>query len=170
MMDAEGNGAVEDARAPVTSPRRGFLFAGIVWVLRAVTAALVGIPGLRFLATPLSVDVGDGTAWVTVGPAAALRGTDPVAFRYRQRWQDGHRTATAIRLVFVRREAGELVALSGRCTHLGCPVGWQTDRFRCPCHQGEFDRSGRVLSGPPSRPLPRLQAREEAGVIQVRVV
>jgi Rieske Fe-S protein len=29
--------------------------------------------------------------------------------------------------------------------------------LHCPCHEGVFDlRSGRVLAGPPPRPLPRI--------------
>jgi Rieske Fe-S protein len=30
-------------------------------------------------------------------------------------------------------------------------------RLECPCHEGYFDvNSGRVLQGPPPRPLPRI--------------
>jgi len=39
------------------------------------------------------------------------------------------------------------------------------DRLACPCHEGYFSvRDGRVLQGPPQRPLPRvmLQRRGDA--------
>jgi|SRR6266545_3388170 len=61
--------------------------------------------------------------------------------------------------VQVVREANQVRALSTVCPHLGCRVRWEPERqrFICPCHQGVFDREGRVLSGPPPRPLDRYQ-------------
>jgi nitrite reductase/ring-hydroxylating ferredoxin subunit len=59
----------------------------------------------------------------------------------------------------LRPRADELVAFGQRCTHLGCPVFYEAERARlaCPCHEGYFDaRDGRVLAGPPPRPLPRV--------------
>jgi cytochrome b6-f complex iron-sulfur subunit len=46
-------------------------------------------------------------------------------------------------------------AFSAICTHLGCIVGWDAARrqIECPCHAGFFDLNGRVVSGPPPRPL-----------------
>lgn len=63
------------------------------------------------------------------------------------------------RCVLVRTIEGELVAYSQECTHLSCAVIPQPDagRLYCPCHEGIFDmRTGRVLAGPPQRPLPRI--------------
>ena len=62
--------------------------------------------------------------------------------------------------LLVRLGAREFVAYDQRCTHLSCPVLPQVDRSRlhCPCHQGNFDlATGRPLSGPPRRPLPRVE-------------
>jgi len=56
----------------------------------------------------------------------------------------------------VRVDAETLVAFERRCPHLGCPVVWSTvrGRFECPCHRAVFEaRTGRVLSGPPTRGL-----------------
>jgi len=53
----------------------------------------------------------------------------------------------------------ELVAFDQRCTHLSCPVVPQVEqgRFHCPCHAGNFDlATGRPISGPPRRPLPKV--------------
>lgn len=71
--------------------------------------------------------------------------------------------------VFVTRHplTREVLALSGQCTHLGCPVqlrdveksGEAEAPLRCPCHGGKFSRTGEVLDGPPPRPLPRLPVR-----------
>jgi nitrite reductase/ring-hydroxylating ferredoxin subunit len=61
--------------------------------------------------------------------------------------------------LLVRRDAHTFVAYSQKCTHLGCPVVYQAEegRLHCPCHEGFFDvADGRVLAGPPPRPLPRI--------------
>jgi cytochrome b6-f complex iron-sulfur subunit len=51
--------------------------------------------------------------------------------------------------------ADGLKALSTSCTHLGCKAYYEpgNNRFFCPCHDGVFDLSGNVVSGPPPRPL-----------------
>lgn len=61
--------------------------------------------------------------------------------------------------LLVRKPDGEFVAYSRRCTHLSCPVDYQPEQHRlyCPCHNGAFAvDDGRVLQGPPPRPLPRV--------------
>lgn len=53
-----------------------------------------------------------------------------------------------------------LVAYSDVCTHLSCAVLYQPSeqQFYCPCHEGHFDaRTGNVLAGPPTRPLPTIE-------------
>ncbi|PLX89676.1 MAG: cytochrome B6 [Desulfuromonas sp.] len=57
--------------------------------------------------------------------------------------------------VILQPEAGNFVALSAVCTHLGCIVKWENDKgeFLCPCHGGQFSASGQVLGGPPPKPL-----------------
>jgi Rieske Fe-S protein len=41
------------------------------------------------------------------------------------------------------------------CTHLNCTVSYQEaeNRIHCACHDGNYDTEGRVVSGPPPRPL-----------------
>ncbi len=63
------------------------------------------------------------------------------------------------RLAVVRDPAAPsgLAALDTTCTHLGCGVSWSAERkvFLCPCHGGVYAADGRVLAGPPPRPLAR---------------
>ncbi len=58
--------------------------------------------------------------------------------------------------LFVRAGGSGAEAMLGRCTHMGCSVQRTADGFLCPCHGGGFDDDGRVVRGPPPRPLHRL--------------
>jgi Rieske Fe-S protein len=61
--------------------------------------------------------------------------------------------------VLLRLGDRDVVAFSQKCTHLGCVVYFQAeeDRWHCPCHEGNFEtRTGDVISGPPTRPLGRI--------------
>lgn len=66
--------------------------------------------------------------------------------------------------VLVKGEEGWL-ALSRRCPHLGCLVGFDPGReeFVCPCHQSRFGLTGRYLSGPAKKDLARLPLRKTEG-------
>ena len=58
-------------------------------------------------------------------------------------------------VILVRTSGGELRAFSATCTHLNCTVQYQETRHQiwCACHNGFYDLNGRVVSGPPPRPL-----------------
>lgn len=61
--------------------------------------------------------------------------------------------------IVIRTAEDTFAAFSQKCTHLSCAVTYskEHDRIECPCHQGYFAASdGRVLQGPPPRPLPRV--------------
>jgi Rieske Fe-S protein len=61
--------------------------------------------------------------------------------------------------ILVRTAADRFAAYSQKCTHLSCAVYYakEENRLECPCHEGYFSvEDGRVLQGPPPRPLPRL--------------
>jgi len=57
--------------------------------------------------------------------------------------------------ITVTNTGKEFIALSTKCTHLGCQVFWKKDAkvFYCPCHEGYFSPKGEVLKGPPPKPL-----------------
>lgn len=70
--------------------------------------------------------------------------------------------------VLVRLAEDRFVAYDQQCTHLLCPVIAKPEAglLHCPCHNGNFDlETGRVLSGPPERPLPRITLEVRQGVI-----
>jgi Rieske Fe-S protein len=64
-----------------------------------------------------------------------------------------------------------LIVFSPVCTHLGCYVNWDNNRkeFICPCHGGRYDISGRVIAGPPPKPLNVLPVKIEAGKVYIGV-
>jgi Rieske Fe-S protein len=66
--------------------------------------------------------------------------------------------------ILVRRTNGDFVAFSQKCTHLSCAVYYsaENDRLECPCHEGYFSaETGRVLQGPPPRPLPMIRLERQ---------
>ncbi len=119
--------------------RRKFLGTCLGGIIAALAAAVLW-PLWRYLAP----DKGPGTS----EKAKITRNLLPVGgahfFTFR-----GHPA------VVLQRKAGEFIALSAVCTHLGCIVKWMPDKgeFLCPCHGGLYSPTGEVLGGPPPKPL-----------------
>jgi Rieske Fe-S protein len=70
--------------------------------------------------------------------------------------------------LLIRRGEDDLVAYGQKCTHLSCAVVPKVElgQLLCPCHEGCFDMStGRPISGPPRRPLPRITLEIRHGTI-----
>ena len=70
--------------------------------------------------------------------------------------------------LLVKTGPSEFVAYDQLCTHLQCPVvpAVEQGKLHCPCHNGNFDlETGRVLSGPPERPLPRIELRVQGDIV-----
>ena len=68
-----------------------------------------------------------------------------------------------------RLKDGGFLALSRRCTHLGCTVPWDPGQnlFVCPCHASTFAITGEVLAPPAPRPLDLYPVRIENGIVKV---
>jgi Rieske Fe-S protein len=100
---------------------------------------------------------------VPLGPLSAVPDSGllarPVSYELRR----GPAVESIAEVVFLSRDpdSGAVIALSSRCTHLGCPVLLDADDaegpLHCPCHDARFAADGRVLEGPPPRPLERLE-------------
>lgn len=103
-------------------------------------------------------------SWLTGTPAYPLRriaslGEIPVGgvklFNY---------PTAADPCILIRTGDTALAAYSQKCTHLSCAVYYvhPSRHFECPCHQGFFSAAdGRVLQGPPERPLPRILLQQK---------
>jgi cytochrome b6-f complex iron-sulfur subunit len=75
------------------------------------------------------------------------------------------------RFFLARLEDGGFIAISLRCTHLGCSINWEADnnRFICPCHASAFKINGDVLTPPAPRALDYYSVIIEKGIVQVDV-
>lgn len=86
----------------------------------------------------------------------------------------GLNTVTAFmggRFYLARLQNGGFIALSLRCTHLGCSVSWEEEknRFICPCHSSAFDIRGEVLNPPAARALDHYPVLIENGLVLVDI-
>lgn len=141
-----------DSPAP-PAQRRTFLWM-IASGLGTLLAAAAGWPLLRFLAPSGGGDAADRPSI----PRAAVKPGTAHFFQYRGK-----------PAVLLQAKAGEYVALSAVCTHLGCVVQWQDAKgeFLCPCHAGRFAPNGTVLGGPPPRPLDVLPVAVDGDQLRV---
>lgn len=74
--------------------------------------------------------------------------------------------------ILVRLEDGSYRAYDQRCTHLLCPVHFNSEKqsMYCPCHHGSFDaKDGSVQYGPPQYPLPQYVVEDRDGELWVSV-
>lgn len=136
-----------------THGRRKFL--GICLAGATATAAVAAAyPVLRYLA-PRSRELG---AEKLVFAVSDIPGGEAKFFEY-----------AGSSAVLVQTQAGEVIALSAVCTHLGCIVQWEKDKqsFLCPCHAGQFAADGTVLAGPPPKPLAKIPVTVAEGKITV---
>ena len=119
------------------------------WFLRfgMVGSALSFVyPVLKFVIPPPLAEAIERTA-----VAAKVGELKPNSFKI---FKFGRRPA-----LLVRTPPGELRAFDGICTHLNCTVQYREDvgQIWCACHNGYYDLTGKNISGPPPRPLPRLK-------------
>jgi menaquinol-cytochrome c reductase iron-sulfur subunit len=155
--------------------RRGFL-SFLTNTLMAVIAALLAVPAIAYVWSPLRKKPGEknaGDGFSDAGPVTDL----PIG-----KWQlvsidvvrqDGWEKTRTGRGVYVRRNgegSQDIEVLSPICPHLGCSVSWQSesDQFMCPCHKGVFNAKGTFISGPPPRGMDTLEAEIRGGRLWVR--
>jgi cytochrome b6-f complex iron-sulfur subunit len=71
--------------------------------------------------------------------------------------------------IIINRPGKGFIALSRVCPHLGCLVEYDRiqGRIICPCHAAIFDLEGKVVSGPPPKPLRKLPLKVESDSIVI---
>ncbi|MBW1860537.1 MAG: ubiquinol-cytochrome c reductase iron-sulfur subunit [Deltaproteobacteria bacterium] len=99
---------------------------------------------------------GTGEAIVEAGPAEKFAVNSVTAF-------------VRGRFYLCRLEDGGFLAVSRKCTHLGCTVPWKDKekKFACPCHGSAFDIRGEVISPPAPRALDIYPVAIENNIVKV---
>jgi Rieske Fe-S protein len=149
-----------------TVTRRRFM-VGSAHALGGIAVAAFALPALGFALGP--VFERQEARWQDVG---ALDDFEDYTYRPKIMVEVADMGEAGKTTVYVRRknpeidtapadEGVEVVALTTRCAHLGCPVRYvdAAQRFICPCHGGVYDFQGRRIGGPPVRPLDRFYTR-----------
>ncbi len=105
--------------------------------------AAVVFPVLKYL-TPPADEGGGGKATLTDAQRDELKAKGFLILRIG-----------TDRVLAIKDGDVKVKALSAKCTHEGCTVQFQATEglIWCACHNGKFNLDGRVLSGPPPRPL-----------------
>lgn len=162
--ESGGGGPPESTEA---LDRRAFLTRAAVALGGLIGAVLSGV-GLGYFVSPAFRK--KAGAWVDLGRAQDFKPGMPVLVEYTQRKRDAWVTSENRSSAWVVTEDGkDFTAYDPRCTHLGCPFRWsaQEKKFLCPCHTASFALDGKVLGGPPPRPLDRYETRVEAGRLMI---
>jgi Rieske Fe-S protein len=147
--------------------RRKFLTAGI-GVISGAIALGVGGAAVMSIGAPAVTNKREGK-WVEACNCADLKTGEfnqlSITYDAKDAWLDGK----IKQLVYVKVVGEDILALSAACAHLGCNVNYdeQTGGFKCPCHSGLYDATGKNISGPPPRPLTRLEAKIEDGKLKI---
>ena len=142
--------------APPAVSRRSFL--NILWTALGL-AALAEFLWLAFSFLWPSKPGSAESQANTVVPAGSLASFEPG-------------TVTAFQkgaFYLVRLDDEGLLALSCKCTHLGCTVPWveKEKRFLCPCHASAFDITGNVINSPAARALDIFPVGIENNIVKV---
>ncbi len=157
---------------PPASPERRralvLLVNSVVTVLGGALSGLLGVFALK----PAAARSRD--RWIKAGALSDLEPNVPAARVLVVPRVDGWYRERAPETVFLVWDGDKQVrAMSATCSHLGCQVRWDPKgkHFRCPCHGGIYDATGKVLEGPPPRPLDSLEARVDSSddVVLVRL-
>lgn len=124
---------------PIT--RSAFIRALIRGSLLAVFSMTL-YPVLRYLVPPKFRPSGDTT--VSAGKLEELALNSAKIFPF------GTKPA-----ILIHTPSDEYKAFSAVCTHLNCTVQYddKTNIIICACHNGRYGLDGRVISGPPPKPL-----------------
>lgn len=145
-----------ESPSPRDPGRRSFLNKLWIWlgIIAIVEFAVVVIAYLRPKKAMTGVAVPESI--IDAGPVENLRPGTVTAY-------------VRGKFYLCRLEDGGFLALSSKCTHLGCTVPWidKENLFACPCHGSTFDITGEILSVPAPRPLDMYRVFIENNTVKV---
>jgi menaquinol-cytochrome c reductase iron-sulfur subunit len=149
--------------------RRAFTVVG--QALGGVAGAAVVLPALGLAVAPIFES--EETTWDAVGPIDEFKPDvyEPAVITIVEDVGEAGKATAYIRRGSpdLDEDPKEFIAVSNRCAHAGCPVRFvqAAGEFICPCHGGVYDFQGKVIGGPPVRPLDRFQTRVRGGQLEV---
>jgi menaquinol-cytochrome c reductase iron-sulfur subunit len=158
------------AVSPDEITRRKFL-NNVINGLGAGITAVLALPLTVYFLDPAVRRTESKKNWVKIGTDADLTAT-PKQFTFQTERIEGFMRQQVNATAYVYKDdAGQPYALSNTCTHLGCPASWDdaNGKFFCPCHGGQYDKSGKNVAGPPPRPLAQFSAKVENGELFISV-
>ncbi len=147
---------------PEQLKRRDFLSVA-TWSIGGLISLMMGIPAIAYILGP-ALSKEKSQSWMRLGSINKVELGTPTLFKVSFTRQTGWLVEEDKLGVYVLSDNGrDFIAMSNICTHLGCRVRWIADQqiFLSPCHFGVFDREGKVISGPPPRPLDRYEVKIE---------
>ena len=158
-------------RSEASSSRRSFLNTLVV-AGSAVIGLALGIPGVAYVVDPLLRGGGKKGRWIRVATLESVGEDHPVAVPVVGEQVDGWTRQTNVRLgmVWLRKKGDQVVALTAECPHLGCKVGYDSEkkRYGCPCHDSAFSLDGHATGGPAPRGMDPLEVRVQGNQVEVR--
>lgn len=149
--------------------RRAFTVAG--QAIGGLAGAVVVLPAVGFALAPVFEE--EEQSWQPVGKPSdfAEDSYKPVILTVVEDIGEAGKTTAYIRRGSpdLDEDPKQFIAVSTRCAHAGCPVRFvqAAGEFICPCHGGVYDFQGKVIGGPPVRPLDRFQTRVRKGRVEV---
>ena len=147
--------------------RRSFLSC-LIAIAGGAIAAVLGGAGTGYFLSPLWRKKEE--AWIDIGPVKDFAEGTPSKVDFTVRKRDAWSTIESRSSAWiVTADRKEFIAYDPKCTHLGCPYRWDDlkKQFLCPCHAAVFDVDGRVVKGPPPRPLDRYTAKVVGGRLMI---
>lgn len=171
----EGRGIAGAFEGETVTRRR--MMEGTALAAGGIATAAFALPGLGFALGPVFEDT-TPTRWQRVGSENDFNPLTyvPRVINIVPQIGDPGKTTIYVRRFNPKRDdviEGQdpqpYVAISTRCSHLGCPVRYvqASQKFICPCHGGVYGFEGQVEGGPPVRPLDRFYTRVTSGQVEV---
>ena len=153
------------------SMTRRHAFTVAVQALGGVAGAVVVLPAVGFALAPVLTE--EEVIWSPVGDTGDFDNETykPVVIAIVEDVGETGKSTAYVRKgnTELDENPDEYIAISTRCAHAGCPVRFveAAGNFICPCHGGVYDYQGKVIGGPPVRPLDRFQTRVRNGEVEV---
>jgi menaquinol-cytochrome c reductase iron-sulfur subunit len=156
----------------VNQPSRRTFHAIASVVLGSVIGAVLSIPGVAFILSPILKGKSSGTddsradGFQALAKLSDLEEGVPKVFPVLGKTKDAwvQYPEEPIGSVWLIRQGKDVTAFSAECPHLGCAVslGPEGKTFFCPCHTSTFEFDGKPKNAVPPRGMDTLEVKLSA--------